>query len=378
MATRADAVDEGTAGGCGRSGAVREAHLSAAPNDSTARTSATVRAGTARRRQRSVDHTGRRSADGRELPGEPGGRSEPNNSSSGGGSGDDETGGRRDARVRFSGARERRSSSPRLDDYRVLAEQVRKARVLVSGVFLLLAFLSMVPVFLERDVQVTALIGLMLFIAGIVVRLYVGYVQQQERRMLDSASVPLHRYRRTGSRAAAVGSRRWGLPLDWRQRSLLPPHELRYLQIMQRLSMVDRDFTPQDYDILLELDAGNAHMQEFLRGAPQDAIDMLPCYSYREAQQVVRDKMQPADSGEKPGLSTAVAAAADETSRSDTAAAKRAEVDTTDVACVVCLERFCAEEKVRVLPCLHQFHRHCIDPWLRQQAQCPVCKADIV
>eukprot|EP00166_Cyanidium_caldarium_P002580 ctg_2526.g536 len=55
---------------------------------------------------------------------------------------------------------------------------------------------------------------------------------------------------------------------------------------MQRLSMVDRDFTPQDYDILLELDAGNAHMQEFLRGAPQDAIDMLPCYSYREAQRV--------------------------------------------------------------------------------------------
>ncbi|KAG5533381.1 hypothetical protein RHGRI_027534 [Rhododendron griersonianum] len=45
-----------------------------------------------------------------------------------------------------------------------------------------------------------------------------------------------------------------------------------------------------------------------------------------------------------------------------------------ELTCSVCLEQVTVGELVRSLPCLHQFHANCIDPWLRQQGTCPVCK----
>ncbi|KAL6581087.1 E3 ubiquitin-protein ligase sdir1 [Orobanche minor] len=45
-----------------------------------------------------------------------------------------------------------------------------------------------------------------------------------------------------------------------------------------------------------------------------------------------------------------------------------------DLTCSVCLEQVNDGELIRSLPCLHQFHVNCIDPWLRQQGTCPVCK----
>ncbi|KAH7548121.1 hypothetical protein JRO89_XS14G0070400 [Xanthoceras sorbifolium] len=45
-----------------------------------------------------------------------------------------------------------------------------------------------------------------------------------------------------------------------------------------------------------------------------------------------------------------------------------------ELTCTVCLEQVSVGEIVRSLPCLHQFHANCIDPWLRQQGTCPVCK----
>lgn len=45
--------------------------------------------------------------------------------------------------------------------------------------------------------------------------------------------------------------------------------------------------------------------------------------------------------------------------------------------CMVCLELFTGGEDLRILPCLHRYHKDCIDQWLARNRHCPVCKHDI-
>mmetsp|Transcript_90536 Transcript_90536/g.141958 ORF Transcript_90536/g.141958 Transcript_90536/m.141958 type:complete len:313 (+) Transcript_90536:43-981(+) len=45
--------------------------------------------------------------------------------------------------------------------------------------------------------------------------------------------------------------------------------------------------------------------------------------------------------------------------------------------CMVCLEAFQGGEELRILPCLHRYHRSCIDTWLARNRHCPVCKHDV-
>ncbi|TMW56746.1 hypothetical protein Poli38472_006756 [Pythium oligandrum] len=42
--------------------------------------------------------------------------------------------------------------------------------------------------------------------------------------------------------------------------------------------------------------------------------------------------------------------------------------------CAVCYTEYAPEEEVRALPCLHFYHRECIDQWLLHHRICPICK----
>ena len=45
--------------------------------------------------------------------------------------------------------------------------------------------------------------------------------------------------------------------------------------------------------------------------------------------------------------------------------------------CSICISEFADQEELRQLPCSHLFHPECVDTWLVQNTNCPVCKADI-
>ncbi|XP_019855671.1 PREDICTED: RING finger protein 150-like [Amphimedon queenslandica] len=46
--------------------------------------------------------------------------------------------------------------------------------------------------------------------------------------------------------------------------------------------------------------------------------------------------------------------------------------------CAVCLENFKHNDIIRPLPCSHEFHKKCIDPWLESKGNCPLCKSSIL
>lgn len=56
-------------------------------------------------------------------------------------------------------------------------------------------------------------------------------------------------------------------------------------------------------------------------------------------------------------------------------------IDITEderITCMVCISEKEVGETVRTLPCMHSFHKQCIDEWLRQNRTCPICKTDIM
>jgi len=47
-------------------------------------------------------------------------------------------------------------------------------------------------------------------------------------------------------------------------------------------------------------------------------------------------------------------------------------------SCVVCQSDYIVGDTLASLPCLHNFHSHCIEPWLQQRQVCPICNLQVL
>lgn len=45
--------------------------------------------------------------------------------------------------------------------------------------------------------------------------------------------------------------------------------------------------------------------------------------------------------------------------------------------CKICMCEYEENEEIKILPCIHSFHTHCIDTWIKKNYNCPVCKHNL-
>jgi hypothetical protein len=140
------------------------------------------------------------------------------------------------------------------------------------------------------------------------------------------------------------------IQLDINNRNIRLPRALAGLGMDRlRLLATDRDFTGEDYETLLALDE-NIPTQMF-EAATEGEIRRLPVWI------IPKTEFNNNNSNNN--------------NHSSTSASKR---NNEVNQCLVCLEYFQGGDSVKTLPCLHRFHEHCADQWLRVKALCPICK----
>ncbi|XP_041025242.1 E3 ubiquitin-protein ligase SDIR1 isoform X1 [Juglans microcarpa x Juglans regia] len=129
-----------------------------------------------------------------------------------------------------------------------------------------------------------------------------------------------------------------------------------------QLALLDREFDDLDYETLRALDADNVPA---VPSMTEEEINALPVHKYKVAgpQNSSLSMQQASSSG---------SAAEQKQDNPNKIVSTKASED--ELTCSVCLEQVNVGELIRSLPCLHQFHANCIDPWLGQQGTCPVCK----
>ncbi|XP_031254979.1 E3 ubiquitin-protein ligase SDIR1-like isoform X1 [Pistacia vera] len=134
-----------------------------------------------------------------------------------------------------------------------------------------------------------------------------------------------------------------------------------------QLALLDREFDELDYDTLRALDSDNTSTTPSMS---EEEINALPVHKYK-----VPGRESAGSSLQHPLSSSNPAELSKQESRKTDGCVKASEDELT---CTICLEQVNGGELVRSLPCLHQFHANCIDPWLRQRGTCPVCKFRMV
>ncbi|KAI4340364.1 hypothetical protein MLD38_025209 [Melastoma candidum] len=130
-----------------------------------------------------------------------------------------------------------------------------------------------------------------------------------------------------------------------------------------QLALLDREFDDLDYDALRTLDSEGISTNSM----SEEEINALPVRKYKKTSLCVSG-----DSSQQKGSSSSNSPEVTMQERGVGDIGNKPLED--ELTCSICLEQVSREELVRSLPCFHQFHANCIDPWLRQQGKCPVCK----
>lgn len=57
---------------------------------------------------------------------------------------------------------------------------------------------------------------------------------------------------------------------------------------------------------------------------------------------------------------------------------EQTEESSSHNCCSICIGDYEVGEKITTLPCIHRFHKECIEKWLEVKSECPVCKYDLL
>ncbi|KAK8671766.1 hypothetical protein V6N13_038351 [Hibiscus sabdariffa] len=121
-----------------------------------------------------------------------------------------------------------------------------------------------------------------------------------------------------------------------------------------QLALIDQELDDLDYETLRALDSDNVPSAASMS---EEEINALPVHKYNpSAPQSNASPMQQASSSNSRQKR--------QDSTNPISIKKGSENELT---CSVCLEQVSVGDLIRSLPCLHQFHANCIDPWLQQQ-----------
>ncbi|XP_028788401.1 E3 ubiquitin-protein ligase SDIR1-like [Neltuma alba] len=219
--------------------------------------------------------------------------------------------------------------------------RVHPARPVNSNALAFLITVIMLFMILNSPQMSHFLMWLMLivFVMATSLRMYVTWQQLQAQARAHAAAAELQLHMPPSIAIAARG-RLQGLRLQ--------------------LALLDREFDELDYETLRTLESDTASTTTSMT---DEEINALPVHTYKVP--------VPTKDG-SAGLASS--SRATEVRQDNGGTEGNAKGPEDELTCTICLEQVKRGELVRSLPCLHQFHTNCIDPWLRQQAKCPVCK----
>lgn len=150
-----------------------------------------------------------------------------------------------------------------------------------------------------------------------------------------------------------------------------------------RLAMMNRDFTGDDFDLLRQLDDMESHGQYAPGpGLEQGEINRLPLHTITEKELLLSAVSPTTNTNTTTSSDTegdALIPGTDIANNNNNINNKNSNSNVnTSKCCSVCLAPYEVGDSVRTITCLHQFHRECIDTWLRTHSTCPICKFAVV